>query len=311
MKSFFDLVQSVQKNGLCCNCMGCAVFCRAAGFNALGINSEGKPVYEKMENCFECGLCHAVCPALGEFDGDIKAQAGWTAPPGRILEAVIVGAAGPGEAPGALARLLIQLFDSRRIDGVVVTLPGGHVSLGASREKILAAVRPIPEDGAGRIRVEEKGNLDVLQPIVAGALTRVALVGAPCQIRALRKMQVLNLAPSHAIEICFGLFCSGEKYLAGCRYCSDFSSEFADISWGRVEGLQTGESTFIARTDAGQAMLTDCLAAGELVPPEGGGHGREAPAMAVKTVKSVSARKKARALRNLRSLKTRSVKVNI
>ena len=36
---------------------------------------------------------------------------------------------------------------------------------------------------------------------------RVAMVGTPCQIRTVRKMQVLGVIPADMIKSCFGLFC--------------------------------------------------------------------------------------------------------
>jgi len=40
-------------------------------------------------------------------------------------------------------------------------------------------------------------------------LRRVAFVGTPCQIKSVRRMQTLGLVPSDAIQLCLGLFCSG------------------------------------------------------------------------------------------------------
>jgi len=38
-------------------------------------------------------------------------------------------------------------------------------------------------------------------------MNRLALVGTPCQIKAIRKMQALNIVPSHMIIFTIGLFC--------------------------------------------------------------------------------------------------------
>jgi coenzyme F420 hydrogenase subunit beta len=46
-------------------------------------------------------------------------------------------------------------------------------------------------------------------PLIQKGLQRIAFVGTPCQIRAVRRMQTLHIIPSDAIKFCLGLFCSG------------------------------------------------------------------------------------------------------
>jgi coenzyme F420 hydrogenase subunit beta len=149
-------------------------------------------------------------------------------------------------------------------------------------------------------------TIEKFDPMIKKGLNRVALVGTPCQIKSLRKMQVLNLIPSDVIKFCFGLFCSGnytlgpdeQQHLAdvagiswadvrqftikdkliitlnsgkkksvplqviesmkryACQYCSDYSAEFADISFGGI-GARDGWTTVITRTPLGRAILAD------------------------------------------------------
>jgi coenzyme F420 hydrogenase subunit beta len=46
-----------------------------------------------------------------------------------------------------------------------------------------------------------------LKSLRRGVIDRVAMVGTPCQIHTVRKMQVLGIIPSDVIKYCFGLFC--------------------------------------------------------------------------------------------------------
>jgi coenzyme F420 hydrogenase subunit beta len=48
MKSFTNLIQDVQKPGLCHRCGGCVTFCSAVNFGALELDPEGKPRYADM-----------------------------------------------------------------------------------------------------------------------------------------------------------------------------------------------------------------------------------------------------------------------
>ncbi len=86
MKTFFNLVQEVQKPGLCHHCGGCVTFCTAINYGALELAEDGRPRYKDMEKCIECGLCYSICPEIGELDEEAKRRVAWSAPMGRILE---------------------------------------------------------------------------------------------------------------------------------------------------------------------------------------------------------------------------------
>jgi len=111
MKTFFDLIQEIQKPGLCHRCGGCVTFCSAVNYGALELDVEGKPRYGEIEKCIECGL-----PDRGTRP---DAEEGWTAvitrsPLGRAAFADAAGAgkleeyslkANPNYATQALARV--------------------------------------------------------------------------------------------------------------------------------------------------------------------------------------------------------------
>jgi coenzyme F420 hydrogenase subunit beta len=52
-------------------------------------------------------------------------------------------------------------------------------------------------------------SIEEFDPMIKKGLRRVALVGTPCQIKSVRRMQALGLVPSESIQLCLGLFCSG------------------------------------------------------------------------------------------------------
>jgi coenzyme F420 hydrogenase subunit beta len=142
--------------------------------------------------------------------------------------------------------------------------------------------------------------------MVEKGLHRIALVGTPCQIKAVRKIETLGVVPSDSIKFCLGLFCSG-NFLFGeaekqrleeigqfkfqelkkinvkdtfvahlkngkrlsvpleqldfmkryaCRYCMDYSAEYADISFGGI-GAKEGWTTVITRSPLGRAIFAD------------------------------------------------------
>ena len=133
MKSFTDLIQDVQKPGLCHRCGGCVTFCSAVNFGALELDSEGKPRYADEDKCIECGLCYTICPEIDELNEETKQHLGWSPPLGRVIETVIARATDPAIRAkatdgGVVTALLVHLFKSGRIDGAIVTRQTGAVS---------------------------------------------------------------------------------------------------------------------------------------------------------------------------------------
>ena len=372
MKTFFNLVQEVQKPGLCYRCGGCATFCTAINYGALEIDDQGKPVYGDMEKCIECGLCYSICPEINELDEETKRKAAWSEPMGRVIETTVVRSSDPlvrerATDGGAVTGLLLHLFDRNRIDGAIVTRSVGKYQ----RKPFLATTREEIQNSGGLFFDTSHGikqysdqymtfsTIEEFDPMIKKGLSRVALVGTPCQIKSLRKMQVLNLVPSDSIKFCFGLFCSGNftfglkeqqklAQIAGiawenvvrinlkdkliitlnsgetrtveleqmkgmkryaCQYCSDYSAEFADISFGGI-GAPEGWTTVITRTPLGRAILADSRSFKSIeqfnVEDDPG-----FASNALQEVRKSSALKKKKARHKRRDLKNRSVQVRI
>lgn len=319
MKTFFHLVQEVQKPGLCHRCGGCVTFCTAINYGALELDAEGKPQYADMEKCIECGLCYAVCPEINEFEEETKRLVAWSAPLGRVIETSVVRARDAAVREratdgGAVTALLVHLFDTGRIDGAVVTRQINPFQrepfLALTRQEILDSAGFHIDTSHGMKRFSDRyltyASIEELQPVLAKGLRRVAFVGTPCQIKAVRKMQAMEIVPSEAIAYCLGLFCSG-NFIFGpeqrqnlaeiggfgwndvqkmnikdsfqvhlnsgevrsidldkldfmkrvaCRYCPDYTAEYADVSFGGL-GAEEGWTTVLTRTPLGRAILAD------------------------------------------------------
>jgi coenzyme F420 hydrogenase subunit beta len=372
MKTFFNLIQEVQKPGLCYRCGGCAAFCTAINYGALKIDGNGKPVYDDIEKCVECGICYSICPEINDLDEETKRKAAWSEPMGRVIETTVARAADmqvreKATDGGAVTALLLHLFDRNRIDGAIVTRPVGRFR----RQPFLATTRDEIAGSAGLFFDAFQGteefndeymtysSIREFDTMIKKGLKRVALVGTPCQIKSVRKMQVLNLIPSDCIRICFGLFCSGnftfgakeQKKLAdmagicwedvsrinmkdrliitlnsgdkksisledmesmkryACHYCSDYSAEFADISFGGIGAMEKW-TTIITRTPLGRAVLADARSSGSIeqfrVEDD-----PEFASTALQEVRKASALKKKKARYRRRNLVTKSIRINM
>jgi coenzyme F420 hydrogenase subunit beta len=243
---------------------------------------------------------------------------------GRVIETTVARACDPtvrqlATDGGVVTALLLHQLERGRIDGAIVTRPAGAFQ----RRPFLATTREEIKEGAGFFfdtahglkgysdQYQTYSTIEQFDPVLKRGLRRVALVGTPCQIKSVRRMQTLGLVPSESIALCLGLFCSGNfifeerhrSQLAGiggfawdevrklnikemlqvhlnsgerktiplesldfmrrhaCRYCPDYSAEFADLSFGGL-GAEEGWTTVISRTPLGRAVLADARGAG-------------------------------------------------
>lgn len=319
MKTFDNLIHEVLEPGLCHRCGACVAFCSSINYGALELDSEGKPRYVDKDKCIEGGLCYAACPQIDELAAETKTSVGWIAPIGRVTDISIARATDPmirnsATDGGVVTALLVDLFQRGRIDAAVVAKQVGPFQ----RESFLAATEDDIRSAAGFFFDTAYGMKSVgdyystfsriaeFNPLLRKGFHRVAFVGTPCQIQAIRKMQTLSIYPSDSIKVCLGLFCSGNfmfgdsernkiarlsgfqwenvekinikedlivhlesgrtitvllddlKFMKrhACHFCSDFSAEYADISFGGL-GAAEGWTTVIVRSPAGAKIFSD------------------------------------------------------
>ena len=352
METFFNLIQEVQKPGRCHRCGGCVTFCNAVNYGALELDPDGKPRYGDIEKCIECGLCYSICPEIDELEAITKQRAAWSAPMGRAIETTIARAIDPqvrasATDGGVVTALLLHLFETGRIDGAIVTKPAGPFQrrpcLATSAQELREAAGFYFDTSHGMKQLSDAyltySSIEEFAPMVRKGLNRVALVGMPCQIKAFRRMEAMEIVPADSIKFCFGLLCSGnfvfgdkerEKLAAdfsfdwdqvtrlnvkehfqvhlkdgkminiplenldfmkrvGCRYCGDYSAEFADIAFGGI-GAREGWTTTIIRTPLGRAAFAD--ARGKTIEETTHDEDENFATQALNLVRAASARKK-------------------
>ncbi len=221
IKTFHDLIEFVQRNHFCGKCGGCVAFCSAANLGALEVGSDGTPRFADEEKCLKCGICFMICPNIRDLDEELKKKTGWEAPIGPIKDLVAAQTTNPtvGERctdGGVVTSLLLYLLDNHMIDGALVSKSDGPFHRGpvlaTSGEEIIAAAGSHFDESYSIIELGSQYStyspaMQELKSLRKGLVDRVAMVGTPCQIHTVRKMQVLGILPSDVIKYCFGLFC--------------------------------------------------------------------------------------------------------
>ncbi|MFQ6035084.1 MAG: Coenzyme F420 hydrogenase/dehydrogenase, beta subunit C-terminal domain [Sedimentisphaerales bacterium] len=221
IKSFQDLQQEVIAKGLCGRCGGCASFCSADEMNALEFDRTEGPKLVAEDNCVKCGICYLICPQIKALDGEVRDRFGWQRPIGiyRTITSARTTEPKVGEVctdGGVVTSVLRYALKKRLIQGALVSKRIGPFV----RQPFLATDPDELIEAAGT-HFDEVQHLDQfgkeystycptiqeVKKIEQLRLDRIALVGTPCQIYTVRKMQVLNIVPADSIIFTVGLFC--------------------------------------------------------------------------------------------------------
>jgi len=221
IKTFKDLTREVVERGICGKCGGCVSFCSAGELNALEMGKNEVPRYINEDNCLKCGICYLICPQTDTLNVELQEKFGWKPPIGdyqritsaqttdkKIREICTDG--------GVVTSLLLYLLDRNLINGAVVSKKTGRFA----RKAIVARtpeelIEAAGSTFSGSLHLEELGGkyttytpiLSTVKSLEKKYLRDIAVVGTPCQINAIRKMQCLGILPAHLIKYTIGLFC--------------------------------------------------------------------------------------------------------
>jgi coenzyme F420 hydrogenase subunit beta len=275
--SFDDLQQDVIDKGICDMCRGCVSFCSADALHALTIK-DNKPDYLNEEACLKCGICYMICPNTEDLEEALKKKYDFQLPIGRHIDVGSLRTKNPEIRSvctdgGVVTSFLQHLLDSGFIDGAVISR---KVGLWNNQPMIATSFQDLLE-GAGSSMavsstVEDLSDFTTYVPTMlairslrASDMTRVAFVGTPCQIKTLRKMQLLRIVPAHIVRLTIGLFCyenfnftsEGKKSL----------EKKIKTSLDNVTKINVKEN-FIVKLNDGNSVNIDLDELGDLVRPE-------------------------------------------
>ena len=219
-KSFEDLIKEVHDIGICGECGGCVSFCSAADLGAIKMSEDGPPQYIDKDNCLHCGICYLICPEIHELNKELNERYKFKFPIGNWLKIVTSKATNleiqkAGTDGGVVTSILIAMLENNLIDGALVSKRINPFQ----REPFLATTKEELIEAAGT-KFDLKGHISglgqyntfvptisKLKHVVDRDLMNIAVVGVPCQIHSIRKMQELSILPAHIIKYTLGLFC--------------------------------------------------------------------------------------------------------
>lgn len=221
VKSFEDLQQEVVTRGLCGRCGGCASFCSADEMNAIEFDRTDGPRLIAEENCLKCGICYLICPQIKALDGEVREKFGWQPPIGIYRGITSAQTTEPKVSEvctdgGVVTSVLRYALKKRLIQGALVSRRTGPFG----RQPFLATTPDELIEAAGTHfdEVQHLGKfgkdystycptIQEIKKIGQMKMDKIAMVGTPCQIYTVRKMQTLNIVPADSIVFTVGLFC--------------------------------------------------------------------------------------------------------
>ena len=219
-KSFEDLIKEVHDIGICGECGGCVSFCSAADLGAIKMSEDGPPQYIDKDNCLHCGICYLICPEIHELNKELNERYKFKLPIGNWLKIVTGKATNleiqkAGTDGGVVTSILIAMLENNLIDGALVSKrinPFQREPFLATTKEELIEAAGTKFDLMGHISGLGQYNTFVptiskLKHVVDRDLMNIAVVGVPCQIHSIRKMQELSILPAHIIKYTLGLFC--------------------------------------------------------------------------------------------------------
>jgi len=326
VKIFKNLEEEIIKTDLCCSCGACVAHCNAQGFDVIKMEGYTPQFISdaNVENCKECGVCYYICPQTKPLMKQLNDEYRIKDELGYIQDVIAAKTTDDkikemGQDGGLVTTLLMYLFDKNKIDAVIVseyddklqTIPKiiydkeDLLKSSGTRYSISSNILPLKDlYNIAEDIVEKHHQIYDINQI------RMAFVGTPCQCRAVRKMQLLNISPTHVIKYVFGLFCMenfdydklfqlikketneeptniakmnikknffitskennvyeielkkfDDAVRNHCHECDEFTSRFADISFGGSGAVQKN-SMVLMRTDKGQDLIRDVIIAG-------------------------------------------------
>ena len=222
---FLDLKNEILDQDMCTRCGACVAVC-PPGLLAISDDRMPVPLVEpEAMSCGDCSLCLDVCPGKdtatpaseGRIFGRSRTPAErWT---GIFRQSLVLTSTNPQVLSGAAAggagtTLMLTALRSGLADAVIV------VGRDANRPWVPQALITDSEDEVIRCGQTSYCLTPNLQLLRDPRFKRIALVGVPCEMQAVRKMQNLVPLPEVAEKVVLAveIACASSTKLAGTEF---------------------------------------------------------------------------------------------
>ncbi|MCD6479878.1 Coenzyme F420 hydrogenase/dehydrogenase, beta subunit C-terminal domain [Candidatus Bathyarchaeota archaeon] len=208
-KAFGNLMAEVIRPKLCVGCGGCSAVCPLNSIEMAGSTPR------LISLCISCGMCYNNCPRTS-FDEETLEERAFGATRGeseigfykglyavRALDERIREHCQDG---GAVTALLAHMLSEGCVAVVAGLKPGG---IWEPQPRVVSTLEELLE-AAGTKYTPSPTLVGVASAVKEYMADRVAVVGTPCQVTALRRIQLGDHSEakfSKALELIIGLFC--------------------------------------------------------------------------------------------------------
>lgn len=255
-KSSQDLESEVIYAELCIHCGSCNAFCPHMDFN----QDTGEAFV--VDECAETvGLCYNACPRsflnISELELALFGQTRVDLAVGVYKDIIQVKSKNKDEI---LYNLVAAAFDKKIVSCMVLGEP--------KSSKPPVAFPKVVDSAADAKALIPTKTMDNAGPLITGIGAAykdykkdIGIIGNPCHLQGLAKIITSDFnTGAERTSLKIGFACSSGG-MAGCKYCTDFSGEFSDVSYSPW-GAPKGEAMLIIRTDTGQKVVDAAKAMG-------------------------------------------------
>jgi len=248
-KSSQDLENEVIYANLCIHCGSCNAFCPHMDFN----QETGKAYV--VDECAETvGLCYNSCPRsflpISDIEKKLFGQTRVDLAVGVYKDIVQVKSS---NNESILYNLVEAAFKEKIIESLVVRDT-------KSKKPPVSFPKVVDNAKDAKAFIPEK-SMDNSGPLVTGIgqaykdyKKNIGIIANPCHLQGLAKIISSDFnTGAERTSLKIGYACSSGG-MAGCKYCTDFSAEFSDITYSPM-GAPKPEAMLIIRTAAGQKVL--------------------------------------------------------
>lgn len=254
------LKRNILANGFCTGCGACEATCPV---DALQVNDDKvKRLYDCSENLDLCPICNEVCPhsqalllrsAEAVSDAPVRSEA-----VGYLRRILLAQASDSktqeGGADGAVVSALLTYgLNSRTFDSTVVT---GTDADNPIKPETQVALTPKEATSAGGSKFFSTPVVKAYRnAVLEYGKEKIAVVGTPCQILALRKVDAWGHKIGGRAKITIGLFCFG--VLSTKSFAKYLEKKFG-ISVQDIMGMQlTRDLTLYTKQGTVQVPLAE------------------------------------------------------